>query len=158
MAASSKVFGRGCRVLMAAAKSSAAATAAHTAASTAAAANVAPRGLMKPLRVSPALGAFLGVSEASRSDVVKKVWQHIKLNNLQNPQNKKEIICDEKLKTIFDGKDKVGFLEIAKLLKPHFVAKWITVELVKLGTVRSVIRAVRLVTSKVGKYYETCDF
>ncbi|KAI7988037.1 hypothetical protein ACSBR2_037260 [Camellia fascicularis] len=121
MAASSKVFGRGCRVLMAAAKSSAAATAAHTAAATAAAANVAPRGLMKPLRVSPALGAFLGVSEASRSDVVKKVWQHIKLNNLQNPQNKKEIICDEKLKTIFDGKDKVGFLEIAKLLKPHFV-------------------------------------
>ncbi|KAL9993901.1 putative transcription regulator SWI/SNF-BAF60b family [Helianthus debilis subsp. tardiflorus] len=38
-----------------------------------------------------------------------------------NPTNKKEIICDEKLKTIFDGKDRVGFLEIAKLLAPHFV-------------------------------------
>ena len=40
---------------------------------------------------------------------------------VQNPMNKREIICDEKLKTIFEGKDKVGFLEIAKLLAPHFV-------------------------------------
>lgn len=40
---------------------------------------------------------------------------------LQNPANKREIICDDKLKTIFDGKDRVGFLEIAKLLAPHFV-------------------------------------
>ena len=40
---------------------------------------------------------------------------------LQNPANKKEIFCDEKLKTIFEGKDKVGFTEIAKLLSNHFV-------------------------------------
>lgn len=40
---------------------------------------------------------------------------------VQNPENKREIICDEKLKTIFDGRDRVGFLEIAKLLAPHFV-------------------------------------
>lgn len=40
---------------------------------------------------------------------------------LQNPQNKREIICDAKLKTIFDDKDTVGFLEIGKLLTPHFV-------------------------------------
>lgn len=40
---------------------------------------------------------------------------------VQNPQNKREIICDTKLKAIFDGKDTVGFLEIGKLLSPHFV-------------------------------------
>lgn len=40
---------------------------------------------------------------------------------LQNPTDKKEIFCDEKLKTIFDGKEKVGFLEIGKLLSRHFV-------------------------------------
>lgn len=40
---------------------------------------------------------------------------------VQNPQNKREIICDAKLKAIFDGKDTVGFLEIGKLLSPHFV-------------------------------------
>lgn len=40
---------------------------------------------------------------------------------VQNPTNKREIFCDEKLKSIFDGKDKVGFLEIGKLLSRHFV-------------------------------------
>ncbi|WZZ59640.1 hypothetical protein YC2023_059747 [Brassica napus] len=59
-------------------------------------------------------------SELSRATAVKKVWEHIKGNNLQNPENRKEIICDDKLKTIFEGKDKVGFTEIAKLLSPHF--------------------------------------
>nr|XP_043610648.1 upstream activation factor subunit spp27-like [Erigeron canadensis] len=79
-------------------------------------------GISKPSPISPALGLFLGgVSEYPRTDAVKKIWDYIKLHQLQNPTNKKEIICDEKLKTIFDGKDKVGFLEIAKLLAPHFV-------------------------------------
>ncbi|KAL6985582.1 hypothetical protein U1Q18_018958 [Sarracenia purpurea var. burkii] len=79
MASSTKVFGRCCRALMAAVKSSAAAHAA-----TAASATPRQAGILKPLPVSPALGAFLGVSEASRTDVVKKIWEHIKLNNLQN--------------------------------------------------------------------------
>lgn len=39
---------------------------------------------------------------------------------LQNPQNKREILCDEKLKPVLGGKDKVGFTEIAKLLSEHF--------------------------------------
>lgn len=39
---------------------------------------------------------------------------------LQNPTNKKEIICDAKLKVLFDGRDKVGFLDIGKLLSAHF--------------------------------------
>ncbi|THG00903.1 hypothetical protein TEA_015279 [Camellia sinensis var. sinensis] len=38
-----------------------------------------------------------------------------------NPTNKREICCDERLKTLFEGKDKVGFLEIGKLLSRHFV-------------------------------------
>ncbi|MBA0827259.1 hypothetical protein Goarm_012048 [Gossypium armourianum] len=41
--------------------------------------------------------------------------------NQENPSNRKEIFCDEKLKTIFNGKEKVGFLEIGKMLTPHFV-------------------------------------
>ncbi|EOY10365.1 SWIB/MDM2 domain - like 10 [Theobroma cacao] len=38
-----------------------------------------------------------------------------------NPSNKREIFCDEKLKAIFYGKEKIGFLEIGKLLTGHFV-------------------------------------
>lgn len=40
---------------------------------------------------------------------------------LQDPANKKVIVCDEKLKKIFAGKDRIGFLEIAGLISPHFL-------------------------------------
>ncbi|CAH1451773.1 unnamed protein product [Lactuca virosa] len=116
MAWSIRAFHQGCRVLMSAANSSATATA-----TAAAPKRGRPAGILKVVPVSQPLGEFLGVSEVSRTDAVKKVWGYIKSNNLQNPSNKKEILCDAKLKTIFNGKDQVGFLEIAKLLSQHFV-------------------------------------
>ncbi|GMI64999.1 hypothetical protein HRI_000169200 [Hibiscus trionum] len=82
---------------------------------------IRPSGIFKVTPVSPALGRFLGAQQASRTDAVKQIWNYIKSNNLQNPENKREIFCDEKLKTIFDGKEKVGFLEIGKMLSLHFV-------------------------------------
>lgn len=48
-------------------------------------------------------------------------WRMTSYVILQNPANKKEIFCDEKLKSIFEGKDAVGFQEIVKLLSVHFV-------------------------------------
>jgi upstream activation factor subunit UAF30 len=42
---------------------------------------------------------------------------------LQNPADKREIICDERLKTILGNRDKVGMMEIAKLITPHFIKK-----------------------------------
>ncbi|XP_031271960.1 protein TRI1-like [Pistacia vera] len=115
-----RVFG-GCRALMAAAKSSSSAAAKSSPSAAAVGSEKPKKGIMKPVSVSPQLGRFIGANEASRVDVVKKVWQHVKLHNLQNPANKREIRCDEKLKSIFNGRDTVGFLEIAKLLSQHFV-------------------------------------
>ncbi|XP_010540712.1 PREDICTED: upstream activation factor subunit UAF30 [Tarenaya hassleriana] len=112
MAATSRVFGA-CRTLMAKAASS-------SATSTGAGSAKEGKGILKAVPVSQQLASFLGTNEASRTTAVKKIWEHIKLHNLQNPANKREINCDEKLKTIFEGKDKVGFLEIAKLLSRHF--------------------------------------
>ncbi|XAR55731.1 hypothetical protein NMG60_11035915 [Bertholletia excelsa] len=81
-----------------------------------------PRGIMKPRRVSPEMQAFLGgVSEIPRTQALKQIWAYIKEQNLQDPENKKVIICDEKLKSIFAGRDRVGFLEIAGLMNPHFL-------------------------------------
>ncbi|XP_059459131.1 protein TRI1-like [Corylus avellana] len=80
-----------------------------------------PRGILKSVPISPALQTFMGVPEASRSGAVKQIWSYIKSQNLQNPADKREIFCDEKLKALFSGKDKVGFLEIGKLLSLHFV-------------------------------------
>ncbi|GLT91376.1 hypothetical protein SLE2022_092670 [Rubroshorea leprosula] len=78
--------------------------------------------ILKPTPVSPQLSQFLGTSEASCTEAIKKIWDYVKLHNPLNPANKREIQCDEKLKTIFDGKDKVGFPEVvAKLLSHHFM-------------------------------------
>ncbi|XP_057493752.1 uncharacterized protein LOC130779193 [Actinidia eriantha] len=81
-----------------------------------------PRGITKPRRVSPEMGAFLGgVSEIPRTQALKLIWAYIKQHDLQDPQNKKIIVCDGKLKNIFGGRERVGFLEVAGLINPHFL-------------------------------------
>ncbi|KAK6918063.1 SWIB/MDM2 domain [Dillenia turbinata] len=115
------------RVLCEAAKSAARCSTSAKAASSVGLKVKAPRsgsptaGIVKLTPVSPAMQEFLGVSEASRTDAVKKVWDYIKLHNLQDRADKRKIHCDEKLKTIFDGKDHIGMLEIGKLLNGHFL-------------------------------------
>ncbi|TVU50067.1 hypothetical protein EJB05_01422 [Eragrostis curvula] len=81
----------------------------------------AASGITKPKPISAELREFVGgAEELPRTEAIKLVWAHIKGNNLQDPNNKKIIVCDEKLKKIFGGRDRVGFLEISGLLNPHF--------------------------------------
>ena len=77
--------------------------------------------LMKPLQPSPELGAVVGTQPLPRPEVVSKVWDYIKKNNLQNPQNKREILADDKLKKVF-GKDKCTMFEMNKHLAAHLKA------------------------------------
>uniref|UniRef100_A0A0E0KJB1 DM2 domain-containing protein n=1 Tax=Oryza punctata TaxID=4537 RepID=A0A0E0KJB1_ORYPU len=81
----------------------------------------AATGLTKPRPVSPALQAVVGAAEIPRTEALKRLWAYIKQHNLQDPADKKVIVCDEKLKVLFAGQERVGFLEVAKLLNPHFV-------------------------------------
>eukprot|EP00252_Welwitschia_mirabilis_P022569 TRINITY_DN613_c0_g1_i1.p1 TRINITY_DN613_c0_g1~~TRINITY_DN613_c0_g1_i1.p1 ORF type:complete len:140 (+),score=27.81 TRINITY_DN613_c0_g1_i1:147-566(+) len=80
-------------------------------------------GLLQPVPISTAMQKFLGVPESSRTDALKKIWAYIKQNGLQDPSNKREIVCDDTLKSIFDGRDRVGFLEVAGLMNGHFLKK-----------------------------------
>lgn len=75
-------------------------------------------GLSRPLQPSAELGAIVGDKPIARSDVVSKLWDHIKKNNLQNPENKREILADAKLEKVF-GKKKVTMFEMNKLISPH---------------------------------------
>ncbi|XP_059647864.1 uncharacterized protein LOC132294135 [Cornus florida] len=81
-----------------------------------------PRGIMKPRRASSEIQVFLGgVPETPRKNpVLKQIREYIKLYKLQDPQNKKIIICNGVLKKIFGGKERVGFVEIAGLINHHF--------------------------------------
>ncbi|XP_043708376.1 uncharacterized protein LOC122657668 [Telopea speciosissima] len=83
--------------------------------------NRQPRGITKPKPISPAMQELLGVPEIPRTQALKQIWAYIKKHNLQDPENKKVIVCDEKLKNIFGGRERVGFLEISGLITPHFI-------------------------------------
>jgi chromatin remodeling complex protein RSC6 len=78
-----------------------------------------PNGLQKVLTPSAELAAVVGAAHLSRGEVVSKVWAYIKEHNLQNPDNKKEIIADDKLRPIFSGKDRVDMFEMNKHLAKH---------------------------------------
>ncbi|KAK1395114.1 hypothetical protein POM88_014170 [Heracleum sosnowskyi] len=84
-----------------------------------------PRGITKPRPVSPEMQDIVGVPEIPRTQALKLIWAYIKQHNLQDPENKKIIICDEKLKKIFKGNDRVGFLEVAGSVdkEPRFSVK-----------------------------------
>jgi chromatin remodeling complex protein RSC6 len=75
--------------------------------------------LMKPLRPSNELAAVVGSSPLPRTEVVSKVWDYIKSNNLQNPENKREILADAKLQAVFGGKSKVSMFEMNKHFAQH---------------------------------------
>ncbi|KAH7297025.1 hypothetical protein KP509_26G049800 [Ceratopteris richardii] len=72
--------------------------------------------------ISEALINFLGTgeSELSRSEVTKRIWEYIKGNQLQDPTDKRRIICDGKLQELF-GCDSFHGFGMAKYLSPHFI-------------------------------------
>ncbi|HPA25913.1 MAG TPA: SWIB/MDM2 domain-containing protein [bacterium] len=74
---------------------------------------------MKPLNLSAELAAVVGKGPMPRSEVVKKLWDYIKKNNLQDPQNKRNINADDKLKAVFGGKSVVNMFEMTKLVSAH---------------------------------------
>jgi upstream activation factor subunit UAF30 len=74
--------------------------------------------LMRPLQPSKELAAVVGSKPLPRPEVVSKVWDYIKKHNLQDPQNKREIMADEKLQAVF-GKNRVTMFEMNKHLGQH---------------------------------------
>ena len=75
-------------------------------------------GTAKPVTPSPDLAAIVGAGPLPRSEIVSKMWDHIKKNNLQNPANKREILADDKLKKVFGG-DKATMFELNKHIAKH---------------------------------------
>ena len=68
-----------------------------------------------PLNVSPALQAVVGTKPMPRTEIVKKMWDYIKANGLQDQKNKRMINADDKLKPLF-GKAQVSMFELAKVI------------------------------------------
>ena len=75
--------------------------------------------LLKPLNLSAELEAVVGKGPMPRSQVVKKLWEYIKKNDLQNPANKRNIFADDMLLPLFGGKKEVTMFEMTKLVSAH---------------------------------------
>jgi upstream activation factor subunit UAF30 len=77
-----------------------------------------PNALQQPLQPSKELAAVVGSEPLPRGEVVSKVWDYIKKQELQNPENRREILADDKLEAVF-GKKKVTMFEMNKYLAQH---------------------------------------
>ena len=73
---------------------------------------------MKPMRPSEQLAKIVGAQPLPRTEVTKKIWAYIKKHKLQNPQNKREILADEKLQPIFGAK-KLNMFQMTKAVNKH---------------------------------------
>ena len=77
---------------------------------------------MKPLQPSAALAAVFGSkAPLARTEAVKLLWAYIKRHNLQNPANKRNILCDAKLLAVM-GKAEVTMFEMTGLVGKHLAA------------------------------------
>jgi chromatin remodeling complex protein RSC6 len=74
---------------------------------------------MKPMNISADLAEIVGKGPMPRSEVVSKLWEYIKSHNLQDPNNKRNINADDKLKKVFGGKSTVSMFEMTKLVSKH---------------------------------------
>ena len=70
------------------------------------------------LKPSDALAAVIGAEPVARTQVIKKLWDYIKAEGLQDPANKRAINADAKLLPVF-GKPQVTMFELAGIVGKH---------------------------------------
>ncbi|MBK5280229.1 MAG: SWIB/MDM2 domain-containing protein [Bacteroidia bacterium] len=74
---------------------------------------------MAPLNLSDSLAAVIGSKPIPRTEIIKKIWDYIKKNKLQDSKNRRMINADEKLKVVFAGKKQISMFELAKIVNLH---------------------------------------
>jgi chromatin remodeling complex protein RSC6 len=74
---------------------------------------------MKPMQPDDALAAVIGSDPQPRTEVTKRIWEYIRKNKLQDPNDKRTIRADDKLRKVFNGKSSVSMFEMTKLVNGH---------------------------------------
>ncbi|KAJ3360237.1 hypothetical protein GGF32_008584 [Allomyces javanicus] len=75
-------------------------------------------GFSVPRKLSPQLAAVVGTDVLGRPMTVKKLWEYIKQHDLQDPADRRYILCDKQLREVL-GVDRVSSFGMQKLLSPH---------------------------------------
>ena len=74
---------------------------------------------MIPLTASPALAEVIGPKALPRTEIIKKIWDYIKKNKLQDDKNRRMINADAKLKPLFAGKAQISMFELAAVVSKN---------------------------------------
>lgn len=90
--------------------------------------NKSPGGFTKPAPLSVQMCSFLEVPEGTelpRTEVTRRVNMYVKSNNLQNPENKKQILPDRKLGSLLylSDTDELTYFNLQRYMKVHFLKK-----------------------------------
>lgn len=76
----------------------------------------------RPLLLSEPLSQLVGATEMSRPQVVKHIWAYVKEHNLQDPSDRRILICDEKLLPIMK-KQRITCFAMNKIISDHLTRK-----------------------------------
>lgn len=77
------------------------------------------KAFMKPLQPDKALAEVVGSKPLPRTEITKRLWVYIKKKGLQDTKDRRKIIADSALKSIFNGKSAVNMFEMTKLVAKH---------------------------------------
>lgn len=81
-------------------------------------------GAQTPYHLSESLQAVVGGKTVlPRPQVTQALWVYIREHNLQNPLDKREIICDTKLRRVMGEQDKVTIFSMNKFITSHLLEK-----------------------------------
>lgn len=79
-----------------------------------------PNALQQPLTPSPELAAVIGSSnQLPRGEAVKRVWDYIKSNKLQDAKDGRQINTDAKLAAVMGGEKQISMFQMNKHLAQH---------------------------------------
>ncbi|KAI9250867.1 SWIB/MDM2 domain-containing protein [Helicostylum pulchrum] len=73
------------------------------------------------LKILPPLSDIIRTQLCSRPQTVKKMWEYIRLHNLQLETDKRVIICDDKFKELSGGEERITAFSMNKYTQKFFV-------------------------------------
>lgn len=76
---------------------------------------------MQPVNVSADLAAIVGAGPMPRTEIIKKMWDYIKKNGLQDPTNKRNINPDDKLAKVFGTEKPIDMFQMTKMVSQHII-------------------------------------
>lgn len=74
---------------------------------------------MVPLAPSAALAEVIGSKPLPRTEIIKKIWDYIKKNKLQDNKNRRMINADSKLQPLFGSKSQISMFELASVVSKN---------------------------------------